>query len=129
MQYLQLYLSGDAFTVWSSISEADKKDEDKVVARLRESFQASAGEAYTQFVKRKKRGDETVDAYLADLRMLMTTSGHKEAADGKDLILMAQSLAGLPTKFANQLRMSIAANSGGLTLRRWRDKPGPSSQQ
>ena len=36
MQYLPLYLSGDAFTVWSSMSEADKKDEDKVVARLRE---------------------------------------------------------------------------------------------
>ena len=102
MHYLPLYLSGDAFTVWSSMSEADKKDEDKVVARLRESFQASAGEAYTQFVKRKKRGDETVDAYLADLRRLMATSGHKEAADGKDPMLMAQLLAGLPTKFANQ---------------------------
>ena len=67
-------------------------------------------------MKRNKRGNETVGDYLADLRRLMKTSGQKEAADGKDSMLMAQFLTSLPITFANQLRMSIAANSGGLTL-------------
>ena len=55
MAHLPLYLSGDAFTVWSQMDDAGKEDEDKVKERLSESFVFSAGEAYAQFVHRKKR--------------------------------------------------------------------------
>ena len=35
-------------------------------------------------MRRRKRGDESMDAYLSDLRRLMRLSGHNEATDGKD---------------------------------------------
>ena len=115
MAHLPLYLSGDAFTVWSQMEDADQEDEDKVKERLTESFVFSAGEAYSQFVRRRKREDETVDAYASDLRRLLKTSGHKEAADGKDPVLVEQFLTGLPKRLSNQLRLS-AASAGSPTL-------------
>ena len=102
MAHLPLYLSGDTFTVWSQMEDADQEDEDKVKERLTESFVFSAGEAYSQFVRRRKREDETVDAYASDLRRLLKTSGHKEAADGKDPVLVEQFLTGLPKRLSNQ---------------------------
>ncbi|XP_065190714.1 uncharacterized protein LOC135821644 [Sycon ciliatum] len=115
MAHVPLYLSGDAFTVWRQMATADQEDEDKVKARLEESFACSSREAYSQFVRRRKREDETVDVYASDLRLLLTRSGHKEAADGKDPVLVEQFLSGLPRRFANQLRLSAAA-SGDPTM-------------
>ena len=115
MAHVPLYLSGDAFTVWRQMATADQEDEDKLKARLEESFACSSREAYSQFVRRRKREDETVDVYASDLRLLLTRSGHKEAADGKDPVLVEQFLSGLPRRFANQLRLSAAA-SGDPTM-------------
>ena len=116
MGYLPLYLSGEAFTVWSGMSDSDKDDETKVKERLEMSFSMLPGEAFALFVRRKKRVDESVDSYLADLRRLMRISGHKEADGGKDPMLLEQFLAGFPAKFADQLRLNIAASSGGLDV-------------
>ena len=116
MAHLPLYLAGDAFTVWRQIEESDKEDEDKVKARLEESFACSAREAYSQFVRRRKRDDETVDVYVSDLRRLLTLSGHKEAADGKDPVLVEQFLTGLPRRFSSQLRLSVASSAADPTL-------------
>ena len=116
MAHLPLYLAGDAFTVWRQIEESDQEDEDKVKARLEESFACSAREAYSQFVRRRKRDDETVDIYVSDLRRLLTLSGHKEAADGKDPVLVEQFLTGLPRHFSSQLRLSAASSAADPTL-------------
>ena len=61
MAHLPLYLAGDAFTVWRQIEESDQEDEDKVKARLedRSHSPVQRGEAYSQFVRRRKRDDET----------------------------------------------------------------------
>ena len=116
MGILPLYLSGEAFTVWSSIEEADQEDESKAKGRLAESFSMLPGEAYSLFVKRRKRVDESVDAYLADPRRLLDISGHKEDGGGKDPMLMEQFLAGLPKNLADQLRLSNAATASGPSI-------------
>ena len=116
MGTLPLYLSGEAFTVWSSMEEADQEDESKVKGRLGESFSMLPGEACSLFVKRRKRVDESVDEYLADLRRLLGVSGHKEDCGGKDPMLMEQFLAGLPKNLADQLRLSNAATASGLSI-------------
>lgn len=116
MGVLPLYLTGEAFTVWSTMEKADQEDEDKVQSRLAESFSMLPGEAYSSFVRRKKRVDESVDAYLADLRRLMRISGHKEDSGGKDPMLVEQFLVGMPKQLADQLRLSNAATATGLTI-------------
>ena len=116
MEHMPLYLTGDAFSVWSQMDTGDQEDEDKVKAVLESAFSMRPGEAYGQFVRRRKRGDESVDAYLSDLRRLMRRSGHKEATDEKDSLLLEQFLVGLPSRYADQLRLSIAAASGQMTV-------------
>ena len=59
-------------------------NEETVKERLQKSFSMLPGEAYAQFGRRHKRMDETVDAYLSDLRRLLRIAGHKVADDGKD---------------------------------------------
>ena len=116
MGTLPLYLSSEAFTVWSSMEEADQEDESKVKGRLAESFSMLPSKAYSLFVKRRNRVDESVDAYLADLRRLLGISGHKEDGGEKDPMLMEQFLAGLPKNLADQLRLSNAASASGLSI-------------
>ena len=116
MEHMPLYLTGDAFFVWSQMDTGDQEDEDKVKAVLESAFSRRPGEEYGQFVRRRKRGDESVDAYLSDLRRLMRRSGHKEATDGKEPLLLEQFLVGLPSRYADQLRLSIAAASGQMTV-------------
>ena len=116
MEHLLQYLSGDAFTVWSQMESADLEDEGKVESSLKELFSVSAGEAYSQFVMRVKQPGETVDAYLADLNCLLQMSWHKEAMDGKDPMLLAKVLFGMPVKFTNQPRLSTVSSAGGLAL-------------
>ena len=94
----------------------DQEDESKVKGRLAESFSMLPGEAYSLFVKRRKRVDESVGAYLADLRRLLGISGHKEDGGGKDPMLMEQFLAGLPKNWADQLHLSNAATASGLSI-------------
>ena len=60
MNHLPLYLSGDAFSVWSEMSESDQMNEETVKERLQKSFSMLPGEAYAQFGRRHKRMDETV---------------------------------------------------------------------
>ena len=75
---------------------SDQGDEEKVKERLQKSFSMLRGEAYSQFGRRKKRADKTVDAYMSDLRRLLRISGHEVADSGKDPMLLEQFLVGLP---------------------------------
>ena len=116
MAHLPLYLAGNAFTVCRQMDKSDQGDEAKVKARLVESFACTAREAYSQFVRHRKRDDETVDVYVSDLRRLLTLSGHKEAVDGKDPVLVEQFLTGLPCRFSSQLRLRVASSAADPTL-------------
>ena len=83
MAHSPLYLSGDAFSVWSELSEVDQENEAKVKACLQQYFSMLIGEANAKFGRRRKRVDESIEAYLADLRRLLRMAGHKIADDGK----------------------------------------------
>ena len=116
MAHLPLYLSGDAFSAWSELSEVNQEDEAKSKAWLQKYFSMLPGEAYAKFGRRRKRIDESIEVYLADLRRLLWMAGHKIADDGKDPMLLEQFLVGLPVHYARQLRLSIAASTDGLTI-------------
>ena len=66
MAHIPLYLTGDTFLVWSEMPTSDHDDEENLKERLQESFTMLPGEAYSQLVRRRKRGDETVDVHLSD---------------------------------------------------------------
>ncbi|XP_065196213.1 uncharacterized protein LOC135827687 [Sycon ciliatum] len=111
---LPMFLEGQAFVVWNQLRDRDKKDDKTIASALRSAFGLTPAQAYSQFVKRILRVDESVDVYVSDLRRLLATSGHMETYDGRDPLLLEQFLAGLPPDFALQLRMQLAIND--LTL-------------
>ena len=51
------------------------------------------------------RGDDSVDAYVADLQRLLALSGYKAVDAAKDPIVIEQLNAGLPRGFSRQLRL------------------------
>ena len=107
MARLPLFIEGDAFLVFSRMDPADKKKEDKVKDVMVKSFSAVSSEAYTQFTSRKLKPDESPDAFVADLRRLLESSGHK-VKDNKDAVMIAQLLAGLPRDISSQVRLAFA---------------------
>ena len=62
MNHLPLFLDGDAFLVFSQMSEEDKKKPDAMKARLQEAFAVSKLQAYPLFTSRTLRVDESPDA-------------------------------------------------------------------
>ena len=117
MAHLPLYLSGDAFSVWSELSEVDQEDEAKVKACLQKSFSMLPGEAYAKFGRRRKQADESIEAYLADLQRLLRMAGHKIAAMAKTPCCSSSFCSACPPMhYAGQLRLSIAASIDGLTI-------------
>ena len=107
MAHLPFFLSGDAFSVWSELSEVDLENEAKVEACLQKSFSMLPGEAYAKFGRRTTRADESIEAYLADLRPLLRMAGHKIADDGKDPMLLEQFWSACPPT----MRVSCASVS------------------
>ena len=88
IDYLPLLLEGETSLVFQQMSETDRKDADKVKEKLELSFKPTSSQAYKLFGMRVHRSDESVDAYIADLQRLLALSGHKEATEGKDPVLM-----------------------------------------
>ena len=105
--HLPLFLEGDAFLVFSKMADDDRKTMKEVEAKFREAFSCTPAAAYRQFVGRRLKPDESVDAYVADLQRLLALSGHQQSS-GDDPVVVEQFIAGLPTDFARQLRLSMA---------------------
>ncbi|XP_065189613.1 uncharacterized protein LOC135820225 [Sycon ciliatum] len=93
---------------------ADRKKQDKVLAKLRQSFCMTKAQAYSAFTKRKLRIDESPDAYVADLQRLYTLAGHA-ADDDKDALLIEQMIAGLSSQYARELRFTMAGKELSLS--------------
>ena len=55
-----------------------------------------------------------MDAYLADLKRLLTLSGHK-IADNSDPVLIEQFLSGLPADIGHHVRMASATQKLTVT--------------
>ena len=107
MSRLPLFLEGDAFLVFTRMSDADKKKKDKVQEVMVKSFSVVKDKAYGQFTTRKLKPDESPDAFVAELRRLLEASGHK-VRDDKDSVLISQVLAGLPSDVCKQVRLAFA---------------------
>ena len=107
MARLPLFLEGDAYLVFSRMPEADRKDKEKVRATMIKSFNVSKSEAYSKFKCRQLRQDESVDAFAADLRRLLSLAGHNDEGD-KDAVVIEQMLAGVPVEVSQQVRLSFA---------------------
>ena len=83
MANFPLFLAGEAFTVWSELSDADMKDPEKVKAALSAAFSLTPAQACSALVSRTLGGGESVDGYTADLKRLLVVSGQTVASDGK----------------------------------------------
>ena len=101
-----LFLEGEAFPVFSKMADDDRKTMKEVEAKFREAFSCTPAAAYRQFVGRRLKPDESLDAYVADLQRPLTLSGYQTSDD--DPVVVEQFIAGLPTDFARQLRLSMA---------------------
>ena len=115
MAHMPLMLDKAAYLVFDELSDNDKKDADKVKKALEIAFAPSAGESYRRFVACKMRVEESVDGYVADLKRLLTMSGHNVAADDKDPMLMKQFVSGLPANFAREVRIQCASGAKTMT--------------
>ena len=107
MKRLPLFLDGDAFLVYSKLSDTDKKDKKKVKTTMEKSLGVDKSAAYSQFMSRRLKADESIDAWVADLRRLLTQAGHKDAGD-KDSVIIEQMLAGLQSDIARQVCLAFA---------------------
>ena len=105
VQFLSLFLEGDAFLVFSRLADGDKRKTNNVKAKLEEAFFVSKAQACKLFTARRLRQDESVTTYAADLERLAVLAGHSVTAD--DAIVVEQLITGLPGDFSHQVRLSI----------------------
>ena len=92
--------------MWDELSSATKKKPNDVNAALTAAFGMSAEIAHSRFSSRVLRGDESVEAFAADLKRLLKLTGEEVKDDGKNKVVIGQFIAGLPSQYARELRMS-----------------------
>ena len=107
---LPLFLDGDAFLVFTRMSEEDQKKMDAVKAKLEEAFSVTKSQAFKLLTGRRYRSQESPDAYVADLQRLATLAGHDATGDDNSIIVQ-QLLAGLPPAWAQQIRLSMVGKA------------------
>ena len=113
MSRLPLFLEGDAFLVFTRMSDVDKKKKE-VQEVMVKSFSVVKDEAYGQFSRRKLKPDESPDAFVVELRRLLEASGHKVQND-KDSVLISQVLAGLPSNVYKQVWLAFAGKDMAIS--------------
>ena len=77
-----------------------------MVSLMTKSFSMMETSAYKAFTARRLKCDESVDAFVADLKRLCELSGHKVVYDD-DSVVMQQLLAKLPPDNNCQVRLSL----------------------
>lgn len=108
---LPLFLSGEAFSVYDSLEEKNKKDYKIVKSSLTKAFSLDCFSAYEAFVSRRFVHGEAVDVYLSDLRRLGRTSCDKLS----DEWLRCAFVAGLPDGVKVQLKAATSLDSMPLS--------------
>ena len=98
---IPLRLAGDAYDVYAQIPDEDKKSVEKVKESLTKAFSIDSFSAYDKFVNRKLKPNESVDAFLADLKRISSIFGGTS-----DKILICAFVAGLPENVRLSLRSS-----------------------
>ena len=85
---------------------ADREKESDVMALMTKSFSMTESSAYPAFIARRLKCDESVDAFVANLKRLCELSGHT-VVDDEDSVVIQQLLAGLPPDYNRQVRLSL----------------------
>jgi len=97
-----LLLQGSAFQLWLQLDDESKKELDKVKVALRSAYSLDSFDAFEALRRRHLREDETVDAYLADIRKLGILAGTNDETTIKMFFL-----TGLPKNTSQLLRTSM----------------------
>ena len=96
---MPLFLEGEAFLVWSLISQSDQPDEDVLQVTPSSAFSMTPATVYRSFVTRYLRPDEAVEAFVADLRRFAQVTAYRSGVPDKDPMVVEQMVAGLPVAF------------------------------
>ncbi len=110
-KFLPLFLQGAAFAVYKELSAATKTDFKRLKKQLATAFGTSSITAFEEFRARTLGQGESVDAYAADLRRLLTAVGVGEIPDP---LLRAAFVAGLPVGCKEQVLMINGLDSMAL---------------
>lgn len=108
LKVLPLLLDGPAYSVFSQLSDEDKKDVNKVKAELITAFGLDPFEAFDRFCQLSYNG-EGVDVYAARLRSLA-----KQAKVDNDEIIRKKLVTSLPLSVSRQLRALINSTDSKL---------------
>ncbi|QQP50304.1 Uncharacterized protein FKW44_011262, partial [Caligus rogercresseyi] len=76
---IPFFMDGEAFEVFKQLAPEDKGVEGKIKDALTRAFAVSKWTAYEEFCGRRWRMDETVEAFLTDLKRLARISGMDKA--------------------------------------------------
>lgn len=106
--FLPLFLTGNAFAVYDSLSDSTKADYDQLKDSLIRAFSLDAFSAFERFINRRYVSGESVDVYLSDLRRLIGLIGDT------DEMLKCAFVSGLPTNTRNQLKAASSLESMSL---------------
>ncbi|KAL3307777.1 hypothetical protein Ciccas_013704 [Cichlidogyrus casuarinus] len=75
--FVMLYLTGDAYTVFSRMSTEDKKNWDKIRKALIDSFEMAPYKAFTLAVSLQAVTGTNLDAHLGQVERLMSIVGDR----------------------------------------------------
>ena len=113
---LPLFLTGGAFAVYKSLSDADKKVYNDVKKALTVAFCSDPIAAYEELMQRRLQGGESVDVYLADIdRIAKTVDPTMSAA-----VIKCAFIAGLPPDVKKQLKAACQLDT--MTLNKIVDR-------
>ena len=107
MDRLPLFLEGEAFLVWSLISQSDQLDEDVLQVTPNSAFLMTPATVYRSFVAQYLRPDEAVEAFVADLRRFAHFTAHRSGVPDKDPMVVEQMVAGLPVAFKKRIKNGL----------------------
>ena len=98
--FIQLFLTGQAFDVYCQLSCVKQEDQVELIKALGEAFSQNQFSAYETLQGRKLQKGESVDAFVADLKRLLTLSG---SGDPPEQLIKSALVIGLPQAVRAQL--------------------------
>ena len=110
--FLPLFLTGGAFSVYKGLSEETRKDFSKVKSALIDVFNHDKFTVYESLINRTLLISESVDAYLADLKRMMKLIGSETNLE----YLKCAFVCGLPIEIKQQLKAACCLSEMTLEL-------------
>lgn len=97
---LPLFLSGEAFNVYDSLSENDKESYSCLKDELKKAFTPDSFTMYEDFTRRKLNLGESVDNFLSHLKKM----AYSISEETPEIFIKCAFVNGLPLEVKNQLK-------------------------